>query len=182
MRTVCFDTASDYYHNSLLGYLNSPRQAREQFRGKSFKFYGATAFVHETDQSSDFQSYKDLFDFLIEADEIVTFNGRTCDLIVLESLIGEDVFEKIWTKRHHDLKGWRAQSLDLSVGSIPELKRSYDSLYESRYAERGVISNEFIRHHLAGTHRDSKCTLELYRLYLANGDRSCTFCDSEMSE
>jgi hypothetical protein len=179
MRRVCFDTTSDYFHSFLNGYLNTPEQAREQFRDTEFRFDAATAFIHETNQCFDFVSHEELFAFLIEADEIVTFNGRTCDLIVLESLIGENAFKKIWEKPHHDLKGWKEQSLKASISClIPELKQSYDSIYQSaRYAELSSIKDEFIRGKLAGTYRDAKCTLELFRLYLASGNTEFTFRD-----
>jgi hypothetical protein len=144
MKRVCFDTASDYFHNSFNGYMNTPEQARAWFRGKSFEFHAATAFLDETGEYFDFTNYDDLFAFLIEADEIVTFNGRTCDLIMLESLIGQDSFKKLWEKPHHDLKGWKAQSLEESIFlSIPELKQSYGGLYyEARYAELSSIKND----------------------------------------
>ncbi len=179
MKRVCFDTASDYNYANFRPYLNTPEQARERFSGKSFTFHAATAFVHETGEYFDFTNHDDLFAFLIEADEIVTFNGRTCDLIMLESLIDEDSFKKLWEKPHHDLKGWKNQSLEGSISlSIPELKQSYDGLYfEAHYTELNSIKNDFIRRHLAGTYRDAKSTLELFRLYLASGDTDYSFLD-----
>jgi len=175
MTRVCFDTASNYFHDFRDGYLNSPEQAREQFRGKSFRFRAATAFVHETGQSFDFENHEGLFAFLVKADEIITFNGRTCDLIVLESLIGEDSAKSLWQKPHHDLKGWRGQSLENSVSQFPDLKRSYSLLRETRYEELSFIKDDFIRRELAGTYRDAKCTLELFRLYLGHGKSEFTF-------
>jgi hypothetical protein len=182
MKRVCFDTSSSYFHSSLTGYLNTPEQAREQFRGRSFEFHAATAFLYESGECFDFTDHEALFAFLIEADEIVTFNGRTCDLIMLESLIGEDSFKELWKKPHHDLKGWKAQSLKESIfWSIPDLNNSYDGLYfESRYAELSSIENDFIRGHLAGTYRDAKSTLELFGLYLTSGDKDYSFLDFGM--
>jgi hypothetical protein len=182
MKRVCFDTASDYYNGNFRPYLNTPEQARERFSGKSFTFHAATAFLAETDECFDFTNHGDLFAFLIEADEIVTFNGRTCDLIMLESLIGEDSFKKLWEKPHHDLKGWKAHSLKESIfWSIPELKQSYDGLYyEARHAQLSSIKSDFIRGHLAGTYRDAKSTLELFRLYVASGDTDFSFLDLGM--
>lgn len=182
MTRACFDTASNYYNGNFRPYLNTPEQARERFSGKSFTFHAATAFLYETGECFDFTNHEDLFAFLIEADEIVTFNGRTCDLIMLESLIGEGSLKELWEKPHHDLKGWKAHSLKESIfWAIPELKQSYDvSYYEARYAELSSIKNDFIRHHLAETYRDAKSTLELFRLYLTSGDTDYSFLDLEM--
>jgi len=179
MRRICFDTDSNYHHNGRNGYLNTPAQAREQFANASFKFYGATAFIYETGECDDFCSPDDLLAFLIEADEIVTFNGRTCDLIVLESLTGPSPLKKLWEKPHHDLKGWSGQSLRESIDrKIPKLKPSYDGgYYDARYEELSSVKEDFLREKLAGTYRDAKCTLELFRLYLASGDAEFTFQD-----
>ena len=107
MNQVCLDIASSYYWDGRRGWLNDPEDARVNFQGESFRFHAATVFENTTGKHFDFTDHRELYDFLIEADEFVTFNGRTCDLIVLESLIGENNSAKLWKKIHHDLKGWR---------------------------------------------------------------------------
>jgi hypothetical protein len=59
--------------------LNTPADAREYFQEKHCKFYAATAFDDASQQYSDFTDYKQLFTCLVEADEIISFNGpRSC--------------------------------------------------------------------------------------------------------
>lgn len=181
MKRVCFDSASNYYHDFKNGWLSEPGDARAGFGGKVFRFDAATAFLHSTGKCFDIVDYHSLFDLLSEADEIITFNGRTCDLIVLESLIGEADMRSIWAKPHHDLRGWRGQnSLSGAVGLLrPERAQSFASMESAR---RTTLSkkkgySDFTRERLANTYRDARFTLDLFRLYLASGDTEFTFQD-----
>jgi hypothetical protein len=180
MRRVCFDTASDYYWDGTRGWLNGPADAREQFRGRSFDFRAATAFVHATGRSFDFLDPKDLFNCLAEADEIITFNGRTCDLIVLEFLVGEGAMRKLWHKPHHDLKGWKNNwKLQTAVDLLPKkVAQSFDSVKSARSIK--LLQSPYsdsTKDDLAGTYRDAKFTLDVFRLYLASGETQFTFRD-----
>jgi hypothetical protein len=105
MKRVCFDIGSNYFHNPLHGFMNEPAHAREYFKDKTFEFHAATAFDSSSRKFKDFTDHKKLFAYLLRADEIVTFNGRTCDFIVLEKLIGEESMADLWRKPHHDLRG-----------------------------------------------------------------------------
>src|SRR5262245_11335909 len=49
----------------------------------------------------------DLVTYLATADELVSFNGRRWDLLILENLCGrERIRKELWSKPHHDLHGW----------------------------------------------------------------------------
>ena len=105
MRRICFDIGSSYYRG--YGWLEGPEESRGYFKGTTFRFHAATAFDDANQIYRNFTDSNELFDYLVEADEIITFNGRKCDLIVLEHLIGEDAVKALWRKPHHDLSGWR---------------------------------------------------------------------------
>jgi hypothetical protein len=181
MKRVCFDIASNYYHDFRDGWLNKPEDARERFLGKSFTFHAATAFVHATGKAYDFVNYSDLFDLLAGADEIITFNGRTCDLIVLEHLTGLSRASDIWQKPHHDLRGWRGHNKLERAASLllpPKLAQSFNSVETTRRAKLIHLPYpDFNKSYLPGTYRDAKFTLDLFRLYLASGDTNYTFQD-----
>jgi len=118
---------------------------------------------------------------LVLADEIVTFNGRTCDLIVLEKLLTPEESEKLWHKTHHDLKGWLDQSLEGSATRYScNLAVAYRRLREQRLAdlEMSTAYTDFQRQALAGTYRDALVTSELVLAYLNSNNREFTSIDS----
>jgi hypothetical protein len=55
--------------------------AMERCREVSVRFHAATALVEATGRCVDFSDYSAFFNFLAAADEPITFNGRTYDLI-----------------------------------------------------------------------------------------------------
>jgi hypothetical protein len=175
---VCFDTASNYFWNGLGGYLNTPEQARCAFEGFNFRFDCATAVIIESRESFDYTDHRELFALLEQADEIVTFNGRTCDLIVLEKLLKPEESRKLWAKPHHDLKGWLEQSLEASAKRFsPELGVQYGRLRQQRVAilEVSKTLNDFQTSALAGTYRDAWVTFELGCAYLKSGNTDFTY-------
>ena len=122
-----------------------------------------------------------LFGLLESADELITFNGRTCDLIVLEKLLEPEESRLLWTKCHHDLKGWLEQSLESSARRFsPGLATQYGLLRQQRFAdlETAYGSNEPLRNALAGTYRDAWITSELARVYCNSDNKIFTFTDS----
>jgi hypothetical protein len=182
MRRVCFDIESNYYWNGMQGYLNGPADARAVFSGHHFRFDVATAFVYETQKSLDFTDPAKLFECLLEADEIITFNGRTCDLIVLESFMGQDALRLLWQKPHHDLKGWQGhQKLEGAVRQLlPQQSETYDQILSARELElTNTTHSLFIRNKLARAFRDARVTLDLFQLYQASGDTESTFRDGD---
>ena len=180
MRRVCFDTGSDYYWDGRRGFLNEPSQARACFKDRKFKFYAATTFDSHIRRFTDFTDPQSLLSHLQSADEIVTFNGRTCDLIVLESVLGREAMDVIWRKPHHDLRGWKAFSLKDSVGS--QLPRDVASSFEEvenqrRHKTKKSCDNEFISGKLGNTYRDTRFTYALFLKYLKSGSSEYTFHD-----
>ena len=180
VRRVCFDIGSNYYWSSLKGFLNEPSQSRACFQDKKLKFHAATTFDSYTRKFTDFTDPKSLLDHLQSAEEIITFNGRTCDLIVLEKILGEEALASVWNKPHHDLRGWKGFSLADSVKSaLPNKVGLFESTERKRLSTllKGTC-DEFIRGHLANTYRDTKFTYALFLEYLKTGSREYTFRDS----
>ena len=177
-RRMCFDTASNWFLR--LGWLDGPDAAREYFRTRPLKFHAATVFDEADRQFHDFTNSNDLFAFLCAADEIITFNGRKCDLIVLEHAIGADEVGALWRKPHHDLTGWQHNwSLTASVQAIlPERASGFKAMRHSRReALRATDHTDFHADHLAGTYRDTAFTYALFEAYRARGGSDRTFRD-----
>lgn len=176
-RRICFDIASNYYLG--LGWLEGPAEAREHWRGRSFTFHAATAFDDASQRYSNFTDCNELFAYLAGADEIISFNGRKCDLIVLEHLVGEEAVGALWRKPHYDLTGWRGRwSLRDAIADLPVLASSFETVRVERLAEiGGSYTNDFVAGHLADTYRDVKFTYELFQRYVASGDSDCTYRD-----
>jgi hypothetical protein len=178
MRRACLDIASNYFKSSLTAWITTPDDARDYFRVERFRFDGATVF-DSPDHATDFVDYSLLFEYLSKADELISFNGRTCDLIVLEKLIGRDRMDALWRKPHHDLQGWRNTHLKGSLRKeCPEIAPMWEEVEVKRRVELGNAYDSFTADRLAGTFRDAKLTFALFERYLASGDSSHTFHDS----
>lgn len=117
----------------------------------------------------------------MEADEIITFNGRVCDFIVLEKLVGINAMKCLWQRPHHDLSGWQGYySLNSAVSKfLPNIAASFDQVQSDRLVEiLDSLDSQFIAGHLANTYRDVKFTFALFERYLASGDSEQTFNDA----
>lgn len=177
MKRVCLDVSSSYWHQQ---WFDGPNDARAYFKGKTFRFWAATTFDDSNQQFVDFTDCNELYSYLVKADEIITFNGRKCDLVVIESLVGEEAARAIWAKPHHDLTGWRmCWSLSAAIKEIvPHLASSYDSTIDERLAELGGHEElDRTPNDLAGTYRDAKFTYAVFVEYLRSGDKDRTFSD-----
>ncbi len=180
MRRVCVDIASSLYYDSRNGWLEGPNEARRHFKGKKFKFWAASTFDDLNQRMGGFTNYEELFASLVEADEIITFNGRKCDFVVLENLIGEETARALWGKTHHDLAGWRGEwSLKGAVARfLPELFPRFASVLSERLAElRDSYEDKHIARDIADTSRDVRFTYALFEKYLQSGDTDRTFSD-----
>ncbi len=178
MQRLCFDTASDYFWNGSKGYLNTPEQARAQFEGYAFKFYAATAIDFDSNQVTTYESVDLFLEDVLAADELVSFNGRTCDLIVIETFAEPEQVEALWAKTHHDLKGWLGcQKLSaLAQKTAPTEFVDFDARVVSLtkdFVKAGHI--DWIAEKLANTFRDSYFTNLAFAAYIASGDRDNTF-------
>jgi hypothetical protein len=110
---------------------------------------------------------------------MITFNGRKCDLIVLEHLVGEEAVRSLWRKPHHDLSGWRGYwGLRGSVTAhLPALAPTFEAV---RIERRSTLDNShegFYANHLADAYRDVQFTYALFKAYLASGEADRTFRD-----
>lgn len=171
---ICFDISCSLFHDLRRGYLNTPVQARAAFAGQTCRFKAATAFSYRTKRFRDFTAASDLLRHLLAATEIVTFNGQTYDLIALEKLFGEDAVLPLWRLPHHDLKGWKGQSLADSINAaLPDLKAAFDIGEDQRRQELGLKYETY--RELAGTHRDTKFTCRLFDEYVRSRETRFTF-------
>jgi len=177
MKRVCFDVGSNYFHNPLHGFLDTPDEARAYFSEETFRFHGATAYESSTRRFRDFTDFRKLFDFLASADEIITFNGRICDLIVLEKLIGHEAMQRVWQKPHHDIAGWRLNwKLENAVKELlPKLAPTFEPVLSERFEKIHDRFDNNTALALANTYSDTKFTYALFRLYEKSGDSGRTF-------
>jgi hypothetical protein len=143
MKRVCIEIASDWYKPQTDVWLTTPTDARKYFRGKSFRFDGATAYIYTQRRYIDFTDVSKLFKCLASTDEIITFNGRICDLIVLESLVGKEAAGILWQKPHHDLQGWQGcQSLKGAITHLlPKLVPYFDSVLDAQSQDKRKVWN-----------------------------------------
>ncbi len=182
MKRIAFDIACNYYKDQSAGWIDRPGQAREYYREKPPKFHAATALDATTQQSTDFVDPRQLLDCLLGGDEIITFNGRIYDLILLENIAGPDAVRALWMKPHHDLAGWHyywklKDAIRFELGD--DAAASYDPVKEARLNEIRGSYDEFIADQLSGTYRDAKFTLDLFERYRLSGKISQTFHDIE---
>jgi hypothetical protein len=176
-RRICFDIACSYWPAS--GWRKEPNEARSRFldfvdkANKPLRFWAATTFDDSNGQYKDFIDHKDLFAYLVDADEMITFNGRVYDLVVLENLVGEEPAKALWGKPHYDLAGWHIEwGLKRATEYfLPDLASSFESTFTERRAELGAPDADDRRlNDLAGTYRDVKFTYALFEKYLKSGD------------
>ncbi|HEU5351478.1 MAG TPA: hypothetical protein VFU55_07755 [Terracidiphilus sp.] len=169
---MCFDTASSYFHDFRDGFLTTPDDARAYFRNQTFEFHAATVFDSSTRRYRDFIDYRKLFDFLITADELVTFNGLICDLIVLEERMGgKEMVQQLWQKPHYDIAGVNNyQSLPDTISiRLPKKASSFSAVEFDRLEKIRGRFTDFQSEHLANTYRDAKFTYMLFREYERRG-------------
>lgn len=182
IRRVCFDIQSSYFCGPAV-WLDDPYQARLHFRNTSFRFWAATAFDDAAERYTDFDGCEELFATLIKADEIITFNGRKCDLIVLDSLMGEDACKSLWQKTHHDLTGWRGywRLKDAVQNLLPESASQFESTCSKQRAHLTDCGwKDRMLKDLSDTYRDVFFTYELFRKYRASGDSDRTYRDFDL--
>ena len=178
MRRICFDIACSLYRDYTDPFLNEPANARSFFENQDAKFHAATAFDEAEQNYRDFTDPQELFNFLVGADEIITFNGRVYDLILLEMVLGKTVLSELWKIAHHDLWKWRGfGGLHATIQYVfPSLAKSFESEFADRLDTLFALEPS-LANHLANTYRDTKFTYLLYREYAASGESSNTFRD-----
>jgi hypothetical protein len=182
-RRVCFDTASSYFLSPEV-WLDGPAEARAHFKDQAFQFWAASAFDEATHQYHGFQTPEDLLTLLRDADEIVTFNGRKCDLIVMEKLVGRDATRALWRKPHHDLTGWRNHwSLSSATANLlPNHGPAFEAAREKRRADlTASATGGTVAWDDTATFRDMWFTYALFQEYLKSGDTDRTFDDKELA-
>jgi hypothetical protein len=179
MRRICFDIASSYYNPPLV-WFEGPNEARRHFKDTKFRFWAASTFDDLEERFASFTNYNELLAKLVEADEMVSFNGRKSDLVVLENLAGEEAARALWGKKHHDLTGWCGhwKLIDAIGRLLPELVPQFESVRTERRAELGdSCADTYIAGDIAGTYRDVRFTYALFSKYLESGDTDRTFFD-----
>ncbi|MGC2162765.1 MAG: hypothetical protein WA634_12700 [Silvibacterium sp.] len=189
VRRVCFDIQSDFFIRPLaLPLDDDPNEARwylkTQWRSRrkgTCKFQAASAFDDSNQQYMDFTDCNRFFAYLLNADEIITFNGRKYDFVVLENVVGEEAAKALWARPHHDLWKWEdyPRRLEEAVAHfLPQLKPRFEDVRTERRAELGPLDSEdALLNWLAGTYRDVFFTYKLFLKYLESGDSGRTFCN-----
>jgi hypothetical protein len=105
MKRLCFDTESDHYRHPLAGIGDVELHREEMRESKSkIRFDCGVVYDEENDKYLEFRNDQaaELVGFLATADELVSQNGKRCDLPVLERVCGEDRVAPLWQIKHHD--------------------------------------------------------------------------------
>jgi hypothetical protein len=181
VKRVCFDIGVSHWRRPGSPFLNTPDDARDYFSEETVVFRAATAYDSLTRKYKDFTDYRKLLDCLDTADELISFNGRIWDLIIIEKLAGEDAMKSVWQKPHHDLAGWHVNwKLENAVKELPpHIASSYESIQSERLRKIcNRVNNDLVASHLANTYRDTKFTYALYRMYAKSGETDRTFQDA----
>lgn len=179
MKRVSFDTSSNLFHSSGGVYLDTPDEARKCFGSREILFHAASAFVIGEAAVHQFLEPRAFCDFLCQADELISYNGRVWDLRVMENVLGYVAMTDICCKPHHDLMGWRTSSgLKKAVETVLAIS---PSVFEEVQSDRNQILSaegkvdQFQASHLANTYRDAKFTALLWDRYSLSGDTHRTF-------
>ncbi len=94
MKRVSFDLASGTRFPKY-DFRNTPADARLLVPDEQIVFQAGTAWLDDPEKGIDFFDACAFAAFLANADEIISFNGRVYDLILLERLIDPDVALRI---------------------------------------------------------------------------------------
>jgi hypothetical protein len=178
-RHICFDIETNYFRSPTSGFINTPDQARSEIESWSneLRFDAAVVFDDEFGQFADFGSPTELIEFLKGADELVSFNGRTWDLPLLERFVGKANCKSLWDKPHHDLRGWLDCDLLISAKrSCPDLFGRSDELsreYLDEYLKKG--KGDFVAFKFAKARIDVRLTYALFEGYFRGGETTFTF-------
>jgi hypothetical protein len=139
LRRLCFDTESDARWHYTWPWGDIPYR-RAEIKTWKIRFDAGVVFDASTGRYHAFDADQadDLVSYLATADELVSFNGRRWDMLILENLCGEDTIQnKLWSKPHHDLSGWRGfyGLEDLSRYMLPTEFPTWGSLHTVRHQE-----------------------------------------------
>lgn len=186
IRRMCFDTESSWFWDPRWGWLET-ESARSCFQDKSLQFN--CAVVHDTARGRylEFgpQDAPRLLATLAKADELVTYNGLVCDMIVLEHVCGADqVANSLWRIPHTDLCGWRGiYGLGALVKRV--LPNRLDAFAHGEdYEQRRLAARDGESHvvwKMPKCKNDVRFTLAAFRTYLKSGDTERTFRPEQLS-
>lgn len=183
-RIVAFEIESDLRRNpypAASPLFDTPDEARSRLRGARCRFDGGAARDLATGEIREFgrRMAAELVEHLAGFDEIAGMGMRTRGLIVLESALGPDAVAPLWSKVHHDLKGWRGfDRLDaMAEGVLGIRKHGFDAegarLYRERVAAASYAHPEDADR-IANCVRDVDMVRRLFERYRREGETRCT--------
>jgi hypothetical protein len=170
IRHMCFDTESDAYRGVEYGWGEEPDDIRWYFerRRRPVSFHCGIVYDASRHRYHDFgpNQASEMLNLLSQADELVSFNGKRWDFIILETQLGYDRVElSLAGIRHYDLWGhkgqWSLRGLGRSVLSKNEMKRLDDESHEARYVAAGF--GDFLSSRLSKCARDVQLTYAVFR-------------------
>lgn len=183
-RVAAFEVESDLRRNpfpSASPLFDTPEEARLRLRGGRCRFDGGAVRDLSTGEMREFgrRMAADLAAHLARFDELAGLGTRTRGLIVLESALGRDAVAPLWSKVHHDLKGWRGfDRLDvMAEGVLGIRKHGFDAegarLYRERLADKAYPHPEDADR-IANCVRDVDMVGRLFERYRREGETRCT--------
>jgi hypothetical protein len=181
LRRLCFDIESDRYWSLAWGW-GTVQERRSIIRDWKVRFDAGVVYDASTGRYRAFDAGRldEFVTYLATADELVSFNGRRWDLLLLENLSGEGkIREALWSKPHHDLHGWkgRYEKDDLAKTVLPPAAHALDDKWTKWHPKLlGKEPTRFDRpDKVKKGWMDVSLTCEVFRLYLAEGDGTCSY-------
>lgn len=170
---MCFDTEGSGYLRPEYGF--QPEDViREYFRDRHVRFdcgivYDAVNRRYRIFSSSEARK---MVGMLSQADELVSFNGKRWDLVMLEKQVGRECIDQSLRRiRHHDLSGYKGQyelnELSRSVLPVQEMDRLVQyRRYKAYYETRGF--DDFQSSRLSKCRCDVQLTYAVFRRYIVS--------------
>jgi hypothetical protein len=84
---------------------------REYFRDRTVRFHCGVIYDAIRRRYHTFRpdEASKMVEMLSQADELISFNGKRWDLLMLEKQVGRDCVDRSLRRiHHHDLSGWQA--------------------------------------------------------------------------
>jgi len=178
IRRMCFDTESNCFKHYSEPWGDIPYMRAFIARKQDLAFHAGVICDRTHGRYLLFSSaeLEAFIAHLSEADELVSFNARRWDLLILEAVCGRDRIERmLWSKPHHDLRGWRSGSLeDVAHSVLGVSQEDWRGIRERRFAELDA-QRRLDADKIANAWRDTHFTSELFKRYLAEGSGSRSF-------
>jgi hypothetical protein len=170
IRRMCFDTENGAFLSPVYGF-GTEDGIREYFRDRSVRFDCGVVYDVLRRRYCAFREAGKMVAMLSRADELISFNGKRWDFIMLEKQVGPDCVDRSLRRiHHHDLLGWQGRyelrALARSVMPKEEMERLDDyQQYDGHY--NGLGFGEFLSGRLSKCRCDVQLTYAVFRRYEA---------------